>query len=68
MTTILHNNSWLGDNGLDLFELIFIFIILLWWYMFLTKCDYSKGELPYGHRKSSVVKSAMSSLTGGSHV
>jgi hypothetical protein len=57
MTSILHNHSWLGDNGLDLSELIVASFILLQWYLFLTWCDYSKGELPYGRRLASVGKS-----------
>jgi hypothetical protein len=46
-TTILNNPSWLGEDGLNLFELIVASFILLRWYLFLTWCDYSKGELPY---------------------
>jgi hypothetical protein len=52
-TTILHHHSWLGDDSLDLSELIFIF------FMFLTWCDYNKGELPYGHSSASVGKGAV---------
>jgi hypothetical protein len=52
---ILHNHSCLGDDGLDLSKLISM--ILLQRYMYLTWCDYSKGEPPYGHRSTSVEKS-----------
>jgi hypothetical protein len=48
MTTILHNHSWLGDDNLELSELIFKEIFLRC-DLFLTWCDYSKGDLPYGH-------------------
>jgi hypothetical protein len=38
--TILHNHSWLGDDGLDLSELIVAsFMILILWYLFLTWCE-----------------------------
>jgi hypothetical protein len=60
MTTILHNHSWLGDNDLDLSKLIVAsFMLLILCYMFLNWCDYSKGELLYGHRSASVEKSAV---------
>jgi hypothetical protein len=45
-TTILSNHSWLGDDGLDLSELIvasFMFLILQ--YLFLNWCEFSKSEL-----------------------
>jgi hypothetical protein len=36
MTTILHNHSWLGDDSLDLSELIIAsFILLILQYLFL---------------------------------
>jgi hypothetical protein len=36
-TTIFHNNSYLGDDGLNLSELIIaFFMLLILWYLFLT--------------------------------
>jgi hypothetical protein len=49
------------DDDLDLSELIFM--ILLRWYLFLTWYDYSKGELSYGHRSTSVGKKCSVRLT-----
>jgi hypothetical protein len=54
MTTILHNHSWLWDDGLNLSELIFM--IILRRYLFLIWYDYSKGGLSYGHCSASVEK------------
>jgi hypothetical protein len=54
-TTILYNHSSVGDDDLDLFELIFK--VFLQRYLFLTWCDYSKCELPYSHLSASVGKS-----------
>jgi hypothetical protein len=56
-TTILRNYSWLGDDDLDLSELIVI--IILCQHLFLKWCDYSKDELPYSHRLESVGKSVV---------
>jgi hypothetical protein len=58
-TTILHNHSQLGDDGLDLSELIVASFMLLQWYLSFTWCDYSKGELPYDHRSASMGKSVV---------
>jgi hypothetical protein len=59
-TTILHHHSWLEDNGLDLSELIVAsFMFLIFWYLFLTWCDYINSELTYGHRSASVGKSVV---------
>jgi hypothetical protein len=45
-TTILHNHSWLKNNGLDLFELIVAsLMVLILQYMFLIWCEFSKSEL-----------------------
>jgi hypothetical protein len=55
----------LGDGGLDLSELIATIFMLLQRYLFLTWCDYSKGELPYDHQSISMGKVCMSSLTLG---
>jgi hypothetical protein len=54
-TSILHNHSLLGDDSLELSELISKAIFLRW-DLFLTWCDYSKGDLPYGHYSASVEK------------
>jgi hypothetical protein len=56
-TMILHHHSWLGDNGVDLSELITTSFMLLQQYLVLAWCDYSKVELPYGHHSASVGKS-----------
>jgi hypothetical protein len=56
-TTILHHHSGLGDDSLDLSELIVASLMLLiLWYQFLMWYDYSKGELTYVHRSASVGK------------
>jgi hypothetical protein len=49
MTTILRNYSWMGDDDLDLSELIIASFMHFRWYLFLTQCDYSKSELTYVH-------------------
>jgi hypothetical protein len=52
-TTI--SSMWMtGRRRIDLVELIVV--ILLWRYLLFTWCDYSKGELPYGHCSVSVGK------------
>jgi hypothetical protein len=52
-TTILRNHSLLGDDNLDLFELIVVsFMLLILRYPFLTWCEYNKGELTYVHRSA----------------
>jgi hypothetical protein len=54
MTTILRNHSWLGEDDLDLSELIVAsFMLLILWYLFLAWCYYSKSELTYVHRSTS---------------
>jgi hypothetical protein len=58
-TMILRNHSWLGDDDLDLSELIVASFMLLQWYLFLTWCDYKKYKLAYGHRSTSVGKSVV---------
>jgi hypothetical protein len=66
---ILHNHSWLGDDNLDLSKLIISsFMLLILQYLFLTWCDYSKGELTYDHRAASVGKVCLSLMVGGSSV
>jgi hypothetical protein len=51
--TMIHNHNWLGDNDLDLSELIVAsFILLIWRYMFLTWCEFSKSEFTYVHRST----------------
>jgi hypothetical protein len=55
---ILHNYSLLGDDNLDLYEVIVAsFMLLILWYLFLTWCEYSKDKLSYGHLSASVGKS-----------
>jgi hypothetical protein len=40
---------------LDISELIVAsFMLLILWYLFLTWCDYSKSDLTYVHRSTSV--------------
>ena len=57
---ILHNHIWLGDDELDLSELIVAsFLLLILWYRFLTLCEFSKSELTYVHRSASVGKSVV---------
>jgi hypothetical protein len=46
-TTILHNNIYLSE--------LFVVVLFLR-YLFLTWCDYSKGELSYDHRSTSMSK------------
>ena len=53
-TTILHHHNRLGDDGLALSEVIAKSFMLLQQDLFLTWCDYNKGELSYGHRSVSV--------------
>jgi hypothetical protein len=54
---ILCNHSWLGDDSLDLSELIVAsFMLIILRYMFLTWCDYNKGELTYVRHSTSVGK------------
>ena len=54
-TTILHNHINLEHNGLDPSKLIVAtFMLPILRYLFLIWCDYSKGELPYGHLSASV--------------
>jgi hypothetical protein len=66
MTMILRKHSWLGDDNLYLSELIVASLMLLILrYLFLTWCDYSKGELTYDHRSASVGKVWLSSLMVG---
>jgi hypothetical protein len=67
-TTILCNHSLLGDDDLDLSKLIVASFMLLQWYLFLTWCDYRKGELPYGHRPTSVENNVYELTYGGAHV
>jgi hypothetical protein len=64
-TTIFHNNSYLGDDGLNLSELIIaFFMLLILWYLFLTWCDYIKSALTYVHR-SEIVGNNVHKLTYG---
>jgi hypothetical protein len=45
----------MGDDNLDLSELIVVaFMLLILLYLFLTWCDYSNSELTYVHRLSSM--------------
>jgi hypothetical protein len=68
-TTILHNYSWLGDDGLNLSELIVSsFMILVSLYLFLTWCDYSKSDLTYVHYSASVGNNVYELTYGGAHV
>jgi hypothetical protein len=65
-TTILRNYSGLGDNGLDLSKLIVAsFMLIILWYLFLTWCDYSKSELTYVHRSTSVGNNVNELTYGG---
>jgi hypothetical protein len=58
-TMILHNHSCMGDDVLDLSGVIVASFMFLQWYMLFSWCDYSKDELPYGHRSVSVWKSVV---------
>jgi hypothetical protein len=64
-TTILCNHSSPGDDSLYISELIVASFMLLQRYLLLTWCDYSKGELPYGHRSTSVGNNVYDLTYGG---
>jgi hypothetical protein len=67
-TTILRNHTCLGDNDLDLSELIVASFKLLRWYLFLMWCDYSKAELPYCYRSARVGNNAYELTYGGAYM
>jgi hypothetical protein len=68
-TMILCNQSWLGDDGVDLSELIVAsFMLLILWYLFLIWCDYSKSDLTYIHRSASVGNNIHELTYNGAHV
>jgi hypothetical protein len=64
-TMILHNHSWLGDDGLDLSELIVASFMILQRYLILTWCNYSKSELTYVHRSAGVGNNVHELTYGG---
>jgi hypothetical protein len=69
MTTILLNYSWLGDDSLDLFELIVAFFLhIILRYLLLNKCDYIKGDLTYVYRSASLGNNVHELTYGGAHV
>jgi hypothetical protein len=43
-------------------------MLLILQYLFLTWCDYSKGELTYVNRPTSVVNNVHELTYGGAHV
>jgi hypothetical protein len=67
-TTILCNHSSPRDDSLYISELIVASFMLLQRYLLLIWCEYSKGELPYGHRSASVGIMCMISLRWGAHL
>jgi hypothetical protein len=65
---ILRNYICLEDNNLDISKLIASSFMFLQRYLFLTWCDYSKGELLYGHRSASVGNNVYElTYSGGSY-
>jgi hypothetical protein len=59
----------MGDDDLDISKLIVASLMLLiWWYLFLTWCDYSKGGVTNLIAQQVWGIMCMSSLTMGAHV